>query len=56
MVTWGHKLGHKVKLIKIPCGRSRGHISCSGDLKIIQNVCLDENSYKFEFGSPGIIN
>ena len=34
----------------LPCGNSRGYISCSIDLKIGQNVCLDEILDKF--GSP----
>ena len=37
----------------LPCGHSRGHISYSIHLKFGQNVCLDEISDKFEFGSPG---
>ena len=31
---------HQAK--EIPGGHSRGHISCSINLKIGQNVCLDE--------------
>ena len=38
---------------EIPCGHSREHMSCSIDLKIGRNVCLDKISNKFEFGSPG---
>ena len=39
---------------EIPCGGSRGHISCSNDLKIGQNVCPYEISHEFKFGSPGV--
>ena len=35
----------------IPWERSRGHISCSIDLKIGQNVCLSEILDEFKFGS-----
>ena len=34
---------------EISCGRSRGHKSYSIDLKIGQNVCLDEILDEFEF-------
>ena len=40
----------------IHCVCSTGHISCSIDLKVAQNVCLDKISDEFEFGSCGIIN
>ena len=40
----------------MPCGHSRGNIPCSTDLKIGQNVCLDESSNDFEFGSPWVKN
>ena len=42
-------LGH---IEEIPCARSRGHISCSIDLKFGENVCLGEISDEFKFGSP----
>ena len=32
---------------ELPCGHFRGHISCSIDLKIGRNVCLDEISDEF---------
>ena len=55
----GH-LGSKTRSLgqikEIPCGRSRGPISHSVDLKIGQNVCLDENSDECEFGLPDIKN
>ena len=38
---------------EIPFGHSRGHISCSIDQKITQNVRLPQISDKFEFGSSG---
>ena len=38
----------------IPCGRCRGHICFSIDLKIGQNVCLDE--ILSNLGHQGIIN
>ena len=38
---------------EIPCGRFRGHISYSIDLKIGQNVCLDEILVDFQLGSLG---
>ena len=41
----GHKLGQYVK--EILCGCCRGHVSCSINLKIGQNVCLDEISDEF---------
>ena len=41
---------------EIPCGHSRGYISCSIDLESGQNVCLDETSDKFEYGSSWLIN
>ena len=34
----------------LPCGRSRGHISCSINLKFGQNVCLDKISDESKFG------
>ena len=55
----GH-LGQKSRSLgqikEMPCGRSRGHISCSLDLKFCQNVCSDEILHKFNFGSPVIEN
>ena len=42
----GH-LGSKTRSLgqikEIPCGGSGGHISCSVDLKIGRNVCLDDH-------------
>ena len=35
---------------EIPPGHSRGHISCSIDQEIGQNVCLDETWDQLEFG------
>ena len=35
---------------EIPCGCSRGHMSCSVDLKIGQNVCLDKISDDLKLG------
>ena len=47
----GH-LGLKTRSLgqikEIPCGRSRGKISCSIHLKIGQNVCPDKVSDDFE--------
>ena len=34
----------------------RGHISCSVDLKIGQNICCDEILEEFEFRSPEVKN
>ena len=34
--------GDAISRHHLPCGHSRGHISCSIDLKIGQNVRLDE--------------
>ena len=39
---------------EILCGRSRGHISCSIDRKIGENVCLHEISYSFGFEIPRV--
>ena len=38
---------------EIPCGHSRGHISCSIDLKSSQNLNLDEISDELNFGHQG---
>ena len=35
---------------------TRGHISCSVDLKIGQNICLDEISDELKFGSSRVKN
>ena len=51
----GSKTRSLCQIQEIPYGRSRGHISCSIDLKIGQNVCLDEISDEFEFQSTGVI-
>ena len=55
----GH-LGSKTRSLgqikEIPFGHSRGHIFCSIDLKIFQNVCLDEISDELELRSPGVKN
>ena len=40
----------------LPCGHSRGHISCSIDPNFGQNVCFDEISDEFEFGSSEVNN
>ena len=55
------KLGHLwskarslAQIKEIPFGCSRGHISCSINLKFGQNVCLDEIPDELEFGSPGV--
>ena len=57
--NWGH-LGSETRSLsqikEIPCGHSRGHISCSIDLKISQNVCLDKILDEFKFRSPGVKN
>ena len=47
----GSSLG---QIKEISCGHYRGHIYCSVDLKIGQNVCRDQISNEFEFGSPGV--
>ena len=38
-------------MIEVLCGCSRGHISCSINLKFSQKVCLDKVLYEIEFGS-----
>ena len=54
-LNFGH-LGSKTRPLgqikEIPCWCSRGHNSCLIDLKISQDVCLDEISDKCKFGSP----
>ena len=51
--------GHPMLVVRrqhLPCGHFRGHISCSIDLKVGQNVCLDKISDEFEFWPPWVIN
>ena len=55
--NWGHLESNTTSLGRIeetPYGHSRGHILCSIDPKIGQNVCPDKISREFEFGSPGV--
>ena len=41
---------------EIPCGRCRGNIFCSVDLKLGQNVFLDEGINEYEFWLPRLIS
>ena len=54
---WSLNLGHLGsrtrslgQIKEIPCGHSRGNISCSIDLEIGQNAYLDEMLDESEFG------
>ena len=42
-----------VRRQNLPCGLSRGRISCSVKLKLGQNGCLEKVSQEVEFSSPG---
>ena len=49
----GSKARSQGQIKEIPCRRPRGHIFCSTDLKIGQNVCLGEIWNGFELGHLG---
>ena len=49
----GSKSNSLGQIKEIPCGQSIGHISCSVDLKIGQNVCPYKISNEIELGLPG---
>ena len=49
----GSKTRSQGQIKEIPCGHSRDNISCLINLRVDQNVCLDEISDELEFGSPG---
>ena len=51
LVHLGSKTTSLAQIKEIRCGRSKGYISWSIDLKISQNVCLDKSLDQFEFGS-----
>ena len=53
LVHLGSKTTSLAQIKEIRCGRSKGYISRSIDLKISQNVCLDKSLDQFEFGSRG---
>ena len=55
-----HNLGHLGSYImslgqtkELPCECCRGHISCPIDLKIYQNVCLNETRLNLSLGHLG---
>ena len=52
----GSKTRSQGQMKEKPCGRSRGTNLNSIDLKIGQNVCLDELLDEFEFRSLGVKN
>ena len=52
----GSKTGSVGQFKEIHCCRCRGHISCSIELKIGQNVCLDEISDEHKFELAGVKN
>ena len=52
----GPKTRSLCQIKEIPCLHSRGHISCSIDLKIGQNIYLDKIFDEIEFGSPWVKN
>ena len=52
----GPQTGSLGQIKEMPCGCFRGQLYCPIDIKIDQNVFLDEICNEFEFRSPGVMN